>query len=195
MTSFVDLDPSRTGGLLGLAPGCSGASVRGWLDLQSKEFRAGIKVVAIDPSAPFAAVLRDKKLLPNATLVVDHWHLHRLANLMVTRVRQRVTHDRLGHRGRRGNDVWAYRQLLLRNGRSRPRLSRPTAAPPKITTSRRKKRPASKRSRIRPPPSRAAKSGSDCVVAPLVYVARHSKGLDQLPALDRACLIRTPQAR
>jgi len=57
--------------------------------LQSEEFRAGTKVVAIDPSAPFAAVLRDRKLLPNATLVVDHWHLHRLANLMVTQVRQR----------------------------------------------------------------------------------------------------------
>lgn len=118
MTSFVDLDPGRAGGLLGLAPGRSGASVRGWLGLQSEEFRAGIQVVAIDPSAPFAAVLRDRKLLPNATLVVDHWHLHRLANLMVTRVRQRVTSERLGHRGRRGNDVWAYRQLLLRNGRS-----------------------------------------------------------------------------
>ena len=101
MTSFVDLDPGRPGGLLGLAPGRSGASVRGWLGLQSTEFRAGIKVVAIDPSAPFAAVLRDRKLLPNATLVVDHWHLHRLANLMVTQVRQRVTQQVHGHRGRR----------------------------------------------------------------------------------------------
>ena len=118
MTSFVDLDPDRAGGLLGLAPGRSGASVRGWLGLQSEEFRAGIKVVAIDPSAPFAAVLRDRKLLPNATLVVDHWHLHRLANLMVTQVRQRVTQQVHGHRGRANQDVWAYRRLLLRNGRS-----------------------------------------------------------------------------
>ena len=89
MTSFVDLDPAHPGGLLGLAPGRSGASVRGWLDLQSEQFRDGIEVVAADPSAPFAAALRD--VLPHATLVVDHWHLHRLANLMVTQVRQRVT--------------------------------------------------------------------------------------------------------
>ena len=115
MTSFVDLDPAHPGGLLGLAPGRSGASVRGWLALQTPEFRAGIEVVAVDPSAPFAAALRD--VLPHATLVVDHWHLHRLANLMLTSVRQRVTQQVHGHRGRAGNDSWAYRRLLLRGAR------------------------------------------------------------------------------
>ncbi len=59
MTSFVDLDPAHAGGLLGLAPGRSGASVHGWLNLQSEQFRNGIEVVAVDPSAPFAAALRD----------------------------------------------------------------------------------------------------------------------------------------
>jgi len=115
MTSFVDLDPAHPGGLLGLAPGRSGASVRGWLDLQSKTFRDGVEVVAVDPSAPFAAALRD--VLPNASLVVDHWHLHRLANLMLTHVRQRVTQQVHGHRGRKTNDSWAYRRLLLRGAR------------------------------------------------------------------------------
>lgn len=66
----------------------------------------------MDPSAPFAAALRE--VLPHATLVVDHWHLHRLANLMLTQVRQRVTQQVHGHRGRLGNDSWAYRRLLLR---------------------------------------------------------------------------------
>ena len=89
MTSFVDLDPAHPGGILGLAPGRSGASVRGWLALQSNEFCEGIEVVAVDPSAPFAAALRE--VLPHATLVVDHWHLHRLANLTMTQTRQRVT--------------------------------------------------------------------------------------------------------
>ena len=115
MTSFVNLDPAHPGGLLGLAPGRSGASVRGWLGLQSEQFRAGIKVVAVDPSAPFAAALRD--VLPAATLVVDHWHLHRLGNLMLTQVRQRVTQQVHGHRGRASNDSWAYRRLLLRGAR------------------------------------------------------------------------------
>ena len=115
MTSFVDLDPAHPGGLLGLAPGRSGGSVRGWLALQSEQFRAGIEVVAVDPSAPFAAALRE--VLPHATLVVDHWHLHRLANLMLTQVRQRVTQQVHGHRGRASNDSWAYRRLLLRGAR------------------------------------------------------------------------------
>jgi transposase len=113
--SFVDLDPTHPGGLLGLAPGRSGASVRGWLDLQSQQFRNGIEVVAVDPSPPFAAALRE--VLPSATLVVDHWHLHRLANLMLTQVRQRVTQQVHGHRGRKTNDSWAYRRLLLRGAR------------------------------------------------------------------------------
>ncbi len=115
MTSFVDLDPAHPGGLLGLAPGRSGASVRGWLELQSEQFRAGIEVVAVDPSAPFAAALR--QTLQAATLVVDHWHLHRLGNLMLTHVRQRVTQQVHGHRGRASTDSWAYRRLLLRGGR------------------------------------------------------------------------------
>ncbi len=113
--SRIPPDPAHPGGLLGLAPGRSGASVRGWLSLQSEQFRNGIEVVAVDPSAPFAAALRD--VLPSATLVVDHWHLHRLANLMVTQVRQRVTQQVHGHRGRKSNDSWAYRRLLLRGAR------------------------------------------------------------------------------
>jgi transposase len=116
MTSFVDLDPTRPAGLLGLAPGRSGAAVTGWLNRQSAAFRDGIEVVAIDPSAPFAAAIR--RTLPQARLVVDHWHLHRLANLMLAHVRQRVTQQVHGHRGRTTTDAWAYRQLLVRDGRA-----------------------------------------------------------------------------
>jgi len=104
MTSFVDLDPTHPGGILGLAPGRSGTSVRGWLALQSSEFRDGIEVVAVDPSAPFAAAPRE--VLPHARLVVDHWHLHRLANLIFTQVRQRITQQVHGHRGRASNGSW-----------------------------------------------------------------------------------------
>ena len=107
--------PARGGSWGWLAPGRSGASVRSWLQLQTPQFRAGIEVVAVDPSARFAAALRE--VLPHATLVVDHWHLHRLANLMLTQVRQRTTQQVHGHRGRLGNDSRAYRRLLLRGAR------------------------------------------------------------------------------
>jgi hypothetical protein len=58
MTSIVDLDPASRGGIIGLAPGRSGACVEGWLALQSSSFRDAVQVVAIDPSAPYAAGIR-----------------------------------------------------------------------------------------------------------------------------------------
>jgi transposase len=114
MTSFVDLDTDRPGWLLGLVPGRSGAAVETWLAEQPKPWRDGIKVVALDPSAPFAAAIR--RLLPQATLLVDHWPLVRLANQMVTEVRQRVAREQLGRRGRKPDPAWAHRRLLLRAG-------------------------------------------------------------------------------
>ena len=114
MTSFVDLDLGRPGWLLGLVPGRSGAAVEGWLAAQPAAWRAGIEVVALDPSAPFAAAIR--RLLPHATIVVDHWHLVRLANQAVTEVRQRVAREQLGRRGRKADPAWAHRRLLLAAG-------------------------------------------------------------------------------
>ena len=52
MTSIVDLAVGSRQGILGLAPGRSGACVEGWLSLQSSAFRHAVQVVAIDPSAP-----------------------------------------------------------------------------------------------------------------------------------------------
>jgi transposase len=72
MTSIVDLDPSHPGGIIGLAPGRSGACVQAWLALQTKEFRDGVKVVAIDPSAPYASGIR--RALPGARIVLDHFY-------------------------------------------------------------------------------------------------------------------------
>src|SRR5512135_2327973 len=88
MTSFIDLNTGRPGWLLGLVPGRSGAAVESWLAKQPQAWRDRIEVVALDPSAPFAAAVH--RLLPAATIVVDHFHLVRLANQVVTEVRQRV---------------------------------------------------------------------------------------------------------
>lgn len=111
MTSLVNADPASPGTLLGLAHGRSGASVRDWLDLQAEAFKAGIAVVVIDPSAPYAAAVRDK--LPHARIAVDRFHLVALGNQLVTRVRQRVTRDLLGRRGRLIDPIWTNRRMLL----------------------------------------------------------------------------------
>jgi transposase len=114
MTSIVDLDTTHPGGIIGLAPGRSGACVQAWISLQTKEFRDGIKMVAIDPSAPYASGIR--RVLPQARIVLDHFHLVLLANTMLTDVRQRVQHEQQGRRGMKIDPAWAHRRLLLRAG-------------------------------------------------------------------------------
>jgi transposase len=114
MTSFVDADTSRPGVLLGLTPGRSGGCVRTWLAEQTPQFRAGVELVVIDPSAPYASGIRTA--LPHARIAVDHWHLVRLANDMLTQVRQRVTRQRHGRRGLAADLVWAHRRMLLSAG-------------------------------------------------------------------------------
>ena len=96
-----------------MVPWCS------WLVAQTAEFRAGIELVVIDPSAPYASGIRTA--LPHARIAVDHWHLVRLANDMVTEVRQRVARERHGRRGIKADPAWAHRRMLLTAGN---RLSR-----------------------------------------------------------------------
>ena len=60
---------------------------------RTEPFRAGIKVVALDPSAPYAAAVR--QALPTAVIAVDHFHLVPLGERAITGVRQRVAADGL----------------------------------------------------------------------------------------------------
>jgi transposase len=111
LTSFVDCSRDGPGSLLGLAPGRTGGCVREWLGEPSKAFRKMIKIVVIDPSAPYASGIR--AAVPDAKIAVDKWHLVALANQMVTEVRQRITRDLLGRRGTVADPVWVNRRLLL----------------------------------------------------------------------------------
>ena len=52
----------------------------------------------------------------NGCVTNDRLGLVRLANLTVTKVRQRMAREQLGHRGRKGDLAWAHRVLLLRAG-------------------------------------------------------------------------------
>jgi transposase len=113
-TGFVDITGDQ--GLLGQVDGRTSAAVSAWLAARSPEFRAGIEVVVIDPHAGYAKAVR--AALPHALLAVDHFHLIMLANKALTGVRQRVTREQLGRRGRAADPAWANRRLLLR-GRER----------------------------------------------------------------------------
>jgi transposase len=96
-TGFVDLTGEQA--LFGQVDGRTSATVQAWLAARSPEFRSAIEVVVIDPHAGYAAAVR--AALPDAVIAVDHFHLILLANKAVTAVRQRVTQDLLGRRGRK----------------------------------------------------------------------------------------------
>jgi transposase len=122
-TGFVDLVGEQ--GLLGQVSGRTRACVVEWLRERTPEFREAIRYVAIDPAAVYAKAIRTEGFVPNATLVVDHFHLVKLANDAVTKVRRRVIWEQKGRRGRKVDPAWANRRRLLTGfERCRPRLSR-----------------------------------------------------------------------
>ena len=55
-----------------------------------------------------------RRWLPKARVAVDHFHLVKLGNDMLTTVRRRVSWDRHDRRGRKTDPAWAHRLLLLR---------------------------------------------------------------------------------
>lgn len=109
MTTLVDL---ATGQVLGVVDGRTSQGVGAWLEQRSQAWRDGIEVVAIDPSAAFRKALAT--YLPAAAVSVDKFHLVKLANEMVTKVRQRLSREQEGRRGTAKDPVWAHRLLLLR---------------------------------------------------------------------------------
>jgi transposase len=113
-TNFTDL--SGQGRLLGQVAGRTGNAVTGWLDDRGQDWKDQVGYVAIDPCAVYRSAIT--RALPHAVIVVDHFHLVRLANQAVTKVRQRVTRQVLGRRGTARDPAWANRRRLLR-GRER----------------------------------------------------------------------------
>jgi len=120
---FTDLD---TGALLDVVDGRRGATVRTWLAARPRWWRRRVQLVAIDMSSEFRAAVR--KALPKARISVDHWHVVRLANEMVTKVRRRRVWELHQRRGRNVDTPWRYRKLLTCAGdrlsvRQRARLT------------------------------------------------------------------------
>ncbi|MEV6865954.1 ISL3 family transposase [Streptosporangium subroseum] len=118
-TNFVDL--SGSGGLLGQAAGRTGKAVVDWLNTRGHAWKNQVRLVAIDPAACYRTAI--KQALPHAVIVVDHFHLVALAGKALTAVRQRITREHRGRRGRAADPEWANRRRLLRG---RERLSERT---------------------------------------------------------------------
>jgi transposase len=104
---FTDLD---TGAILDVVDGRRGATVTAWVKARPRWWRRRVELVAIDMSAEFRAAVR--QVLPKARISVDHWHVIRLANDMVTKVRRRRAWELHARRGRALDPSWRYRKLL-----------------------------------------------------------------------------------
>lgn len=108
---FVDLSGGQ--GLLGQIEGRTAGTVAAWLDARGQAWKDGVEFVAIDMCTVFKTAVRDA--LPQATLVVDHFHVVQLANTAPTEVRRRVTMQVRGRRGRKGHREWELRNRLTRS--------------------------------------------------------------------------------
>ncbi len=108
VTGIIDLDRGR---LLDVVPGRSGRVLTDWLFERSPAWRDQITVAAIDAFRGYANGLT--AALPDAVLVMDHFHTIQLANRALDGVRRRVNNTTLGHRGRRPDPLYRIRRIAL----------------------------------------------------------------------------------
>ena len=114
VTVVIDLTPVRElrgpARLLDMIPGRSKAVFKTWLEAQSKDFREGIEVVAMDGFTGFKTATAEE--LPDATAVMDPFHVVALAGDALDQARQRVQRETTGHRGRSGDPLYGARRSL-----------------------------------------------------------------------------------
>ncbi|MGA7270029.1 MAG: transposase, partial [Acidimicrobiia bacterium] len=82
-----------------------------WLTERGTEWCGRIRLATLDPAAGYRRAHQEH--LPSATLVVDHWHVVRLANQAIDDVRRRVQNETLGHRGHKTDPLYRARRVLL----------------------------------------------------------------------------------
>jgi transposase len=98
--------------LLDVVEGRSGTALCGWVSGRDQAWRDGVRVAALDPFRGYATALR--ATLPNATRVLDAFHVVRLGLTALEEVRRRVQQDTLGHRSRRDDTLFRIRRVLRR---------------------------------------------------------------------------------
>ena len=123
VTGLVDLERGR---LLDVVADRTRAAVDSWLGAQPQGWLAGVGTVALDPWRGYASALITT--LGHATVVVDHFHAIRLANLVVDQSRRRTQQATLGHRGRKRDPLYRIRRAVAHRGRAAHRAGMGAAA-------------------------------------------------------------------
>ena len=114
VTVIIDLTPIRDGSgssrLLDMVSGRSKRVFKTWLEGQTAQFRDGVEVVAMDGFSGFKTATAED--LPEATAVMDPFHVVALAGEKIDQCRQRVQQATLDHRGRSGDPLYGIRRVL-----------------------------------------------------------------------------------
>lgn len=114
VTVIIDLTPVRAGTgparLLDMVEGRSKKVFKDWLADQTTTFRDRVSIVAMDGFTGFKTAAVEE--LPDATEVMDPFHVVALAGQKLDQTRQRVQQETRGHRGRSGDPLYGIRRAL-----------------------------------------------------------------------------------
>ncbi|MCG5431060.1 transposase [Mycobacterium sp. MYCO198283] len=130
VTLIIDLLPVRDGTgparLLNLVEGRSAAALQTWPADQPTRFRDQVEVIAMDGFGGYKTAAATEEL-PDATAVMDPFHVVALAGLKLDLCRQRIQQLTCGHRGRTGDPLYGVLRTLrtrlpLLTSRQRARL-------------------------------------------------------------------------
>lgn len=89
--------------------GRNGAVVEAWVDAQKPAITGDVGVVVSEMSSAYGRALRNK--FPDATYVVDRFHVVQAANKTLDDTRWRVWHKQKGYRGSKDDPLYRSRKL------------------------------------------------------------------------------------
>jgi transposase len=113
-TCFYDLSGRQ--GMLGQVEGRTADDAAYWLAGASPAWRDAVQVVAIDMCTIYKSAV--KRMLPDARIAVDLFHVVQLAVKTVGDVRRRAIRELYGRRGKAGDPEYGIKHLLERNAES-----------------------------------------------------------------------------
>jgi len=108
-TGMVDLKRKQ---IIDMVEGNAASDLRRWCAAQDPAWLEDIRVVATDLAESYRAGTSPH--LDHATRVADPFHVVRVGNRCVDKVRRRVQNETLGHRGRKYDPLYRIRKLLLK---------------------------------------------------------------------------------
>ena len=129
VTVIIDLTGPRAGNgtarLLDMVEGRSKQVFKTWLSERDQAWRDAVEVVAMDGFTGFKTAAVEE--LPDVVTVLDPFHVTRLAGEALDECRRRVQQAICGHRGRKGDPLYAARRTLstgadLLNDKQKDRL-------------------------------------------------------------------------